>query len=357
MERPERIMIVHPGPQFSVHDVFEGWMEAFCDAGIRTIDYNLQDRLAFYEHIYLWTGNKDEDDHLEFRKALDRPGVVGMASNGIMSTAYQFWPQVILVVSGFFIPPKTLDVLRDRGHKVVVLMTESPYEEDRQLEYAQHCDIALLNDPLRLKEYDAAGIPAFYMPHAYRPRRHNTGPGSDYLQTDFAFVGTGFPSRVEFFEKMIKAGAFGGLDVTIAGNWGMAPPESPVLPFVSHDLTECVDNEITTAVYRSARAGLNLYRREVRGDETFDGGVAMGPREVEMAACGLFYLRDPRPEGDELLPMLPTFAGPEDAAEQLKWWLAHDTERERAAHQARAAIRPRTFGANVEHLLGILDGL
>jgi spore maturation protein CgeB len=116
-----------------------------------------------------------------------------------------------------------------------------------------------------------------------------------------------------------------------------------------------VDNELTTRVYQAAKAGLNLYRHEV--SDTIRDGVAIGPREVEMAACGLFFLRDSRPESDEVFPMLPTFASPEDAAEQLKWWLAHDAERELAAAQAREAIRDRTFAANVTRLLALLDEL
>ncbi len=347
--------MVHPGPQFSVHDVYLGWLEAFNDIGIRTHEYNLHDRLAFYEHAYLYTGKDDGEGHKQFRKALDRDHVVALATNGIMSTAYQFWPEVIIIVSAIFIPPDTIDTMRSRGHKIVMLMTESPYEEPRQLEAGAHADLVLLNDPAKLDEYDDAGIPAFYMPHAYRPGLHYPGPGQDDLQTDFAFVGTGFPTRVEFFERMRAAGAFDGIDVTLAGNWQFTPVESELRHLISHAPEECVDNALTALIYRSAKTGINMYRKEK--DDTCHDGVACGPREIEMAACGLFYLREPRPESDELFPMLPTFVSPEDAAEQLRWWLAHDTDREEAALKARAAVRHRTFQANAEKLLELLDEL
>lgn len=356
MKQPERVMIVHPGPQFSVHDVYMGWQEALIERGIRTHEYNLQDRIAFYESSYLYTGKHDDSGAAQFKKAIThKDQVVGMASNGLMSAAYQFWPDVLIVVSAFFIPSRTLDIIRDRGTKVVLLFTESPYEEPRQLERAKHADLVLLNDPLKLPDYDAAGIPATYMPHAYRPRVHHPAPAKDDLATDFAFLGTGFPTRIEFFEKLIALGAFDGIDVTLGGNWQNCRLDSPVLDYLSHDLTECVENELTTRVYQSARAGMNLYRHEA--DDDVKTGIAMGPREVEMAACGLFFLRDPRPESDEILHMLPAFASPEDAAEQLRWWLAHDTEREKAAAQARAAIRDRTFEANVTRLLALLEEL
>jgi spore maturation protein CgeB len=366
MKTPERVLIVHPGPQFSVQDVFAGWQEAFCDLGIKCIDYNLQDRIAFYDAAYLYTGKHDGEGHGEFKKALaHKHDVIALAANGVMSTAYQFWPDLIIIVSAFFIPLDVIDTLRSRGHKVVLIFTESPYEESRQIEQATHADLVLLNDPLRLPEYDALGIPAFHIPHAYRPSLHYPGPGEDELATDFAFFGTGYPNRIEFFAKMIALGAFEGIDVTIGGNWEGCKDDDAVLAYLSHERSECVDNEIAVRSYRSAKVGMNLYRREAgRGIEdpvekarAALGPSAAGPREIEMAACGLFFLRDPGPESDAIFPMLPSFASAEDAAEQLQWWLKRDDEREKGAREARAAIRHRTFTANAQTLLKMLDAL
>lgn len=282
--------------------------------------------------------------------------MIGVSANGIYSTCFQFWPDVVLVVSAFFIPTEFMDVMRSRGIKVVLLFTESPYEEPRQLERAEHADLVLLNDPLRLEEYDARGIPAIYMPHAYRPRLHYPGPGEDDLQTDFAFIGTMFPSRQEFFSKMQAAGAFEGIDVTFGGNWNQVKEGDPLLRLLSHERNECVDNHLTARVYKSARMGLNIYRAEDDDDTT--EGWAVGPREIEMAACGLPFLRQHRPESDELFGgIMPTYASPEDAAEQLRWWLDHEEARQQAAQAARAAVRDRTFAANVERLLKALDAL
>ena len=360
-------MIVHPGPQFSVHDVYAGWLEAFSDLGIKTVAYNMEDRIAFYDSAYMYTGVHDSHGHGQFKKAFkDKPAVIRLAANGMMSSAYQFWPDLILVVSAFFVPLDTMDILRSRGHKVVLLFTESPYEDLRQLDQARHADLVMLNDPLRLPEYDAAGVRAVYMPHAYRPRLHYPGPGDGDLETDFAFLGTGYPSRVEFFTRLIAAGGFDGIDVTLGGNWQGCTDGDPVLKYLSHERSECVDNDLAVQIYRSAKMGLNVYRREAGyGIEDEDEiakaaagyGVAAGPREIEMAACGLPFLRDPGPESDDLFPMLPAFDSPEDAAGQLQWWIAHESEREKVAKQARAAVRHRTFTANAEQLLKYLDEL
>lgn len=357
MKTPKRVMIVHPGPQFSVQDVYTGWHEALVETGIRVQEYNLQDRLAFYSVAFIYTGEEDEDGQKQFKKAFsNQEDVVGVAANQIYSAAYRFWPDVILIISAFFIPGETIDILRSRGHKVVILFTESPYEEPKQLERAQHADLVMLNDPSKLEMYEAAGIPAVYMPHAYRPHLHHTGPGLDELATDFAFIGTAFPSRIEFFEKMQATGAFHGLDVTFGGFWGSLPDDSPLNPLLAHDKRDCVENDVAAAVYRSARMGVNFYRRADEDD--YQDGVACGPREIEMAACGLPFLRDPRPESDELFgKILPSFSSPEEAADQLKWWLSHEDERLDAAAGIRAAVRPRTFRANVMKMLELLDKL
>ena len=36
-----RILIVHPGPDFSVHDVHVGYVEALRELGVETVEYNL----------------------------------------------------------------------------------------------------------------------------------------------------------------------------------------------------------------------------------------------------------------------------------------------------------------------------
>jgi spore maturation protein CgeB len=356
MKLPERVLLVHPGPQFSVHDVYIGWVEAFSDLGVKCGQYNLEDRIAFHDSAYAYTGVHDEQGHAQFRKAIpSKDDVIRLSANGIFSTCFQWWPDLVIVVSAFFVPSEYVDTIRSRGIRTVGLFTESPYEEERQLEKAAHYDLVMLNDPARLAEYDAAGIRAIWMPHAYRPRFHYPGPGQDDLQTDFAFIGTMYPGRVRFFERMMRAGGFEGLDITLGGNVASVDPSHALFRYISHDANECVDNELATMVYRSAKVGLNIYRDEVT--DSFHGGYAAGPREIEMAACGLFFLREPRPESDETFPMLPTYSSPEEAAEQLQWWVTHDGERRELAMKARAAIRPRTFRSNAVRLLEVLDGM
>jgi spore maturation protein CgeB len=141
--------------------------------------------------------------------------------------------------------------------------------------------------------------------------------------------------------------------VKLAGNWQQVEDGSPLIPFLMHERGECIDNTDTARLYRSAKASLNLYRKE-HSDGAHADGWAMGPREVELAACGSFFFRESRPEGDGLFPMLPQITTPEAFGDELRWWLAHDDARLSAAVAARAAIVDRSFANTAARLLDLV---
>jgi spore maturation protein CgeB len=344
-----RWLLIHPGPNFSVADVFTGWSEALTGLGEEVMEYNLDRRLTFYDMACLETGVTDNEGHPQIRKALNRDQAIGLAADGILGAAMRWWPQVILCTSAFFTPPFVLEVLKARAFKIVMLYTESPYQDEMQLKMAEYASLNLLNDPVNIEKYRAVS-PSEYMPHAYRPQLHSPGPAVPDMACDLGFVGTGFPSRRTFFEAMDLA----GLDVILAGNWRGLEETSPLFRFLAHEPDRCLDNEQTRDVYRSAKAGLNLYRTESE-DEHAGEGWACGPREIEMAATGLWFTRDPRPESDELFPMLPAFTGPAEASQLIRWALAHPDERAEAAAAARAAVSDRTFTNHAKRLLELLD--
>jgi len=338
-----RWLAAHPGPAFSVADCHIGWVEALRAAGETVVDYPLGDALTFYDSVLMQVA---ED---QFRKALTAEQAIELAKDRLAGALYKVRPDVLLVTSGFFADTQLLDATRRDGVKVVLLCTEQPYELSRELKLAEHVDIALLNDPIHIDRFRQR-CTAEYMPHAYRPALHHPGPPVPELECDFAFVGTAYASRVDFFERMDLA----GLDVLLAGNWQLLDVDHPLRQYVAHGIDECTPNEQTADIYRSAKVGINLYRREAETTDLVEGW-AIGPREVELAAIGCPFLRDPRPEGDALFPMLPTFSTPEEAGEQLRWYLNHPAERETAGIKAREAIADRTFDRNAAQLLRLLD--
>jgi spore maturation protein CgeB len=336
-----RILTVEPGPAFSVADVHSGWLKAFQDLGTNVRNFNLSDRLSFVEAALRDKVPENERGQIAAR----------MVAEQLRAACFDFWPDLVVITSAFFIPPETYDTIRNRGIRIAVLLTESPYEDPFQLGIAARADIAILNDPINLDTYRAVQPNTWYIPHAYDPEKHRRRLPVVDLVSDFAWVGTAYPSRVEWFEQTNLE----GLKVVLGGNWQQLPASSHLQQHLLHDPANCLDNEETVDVYSSTLASVNLYRKE--SETGFQDGWAMGPREVELAATETFFLRDPRPESDEILSALPSFTSPEEFSDKLRWWLAHDEQRFDAIRAAKAAISGRTFVNNAKSLLGRVDNL
>lgn len=332
-----RAVLVHPGPAFSVADVATGWEKALRSLGVSVAPFHTGDAMTYHEKALRLSG-VDEDD-LGQRSAT-------MAAANLRQLCFDWWPDVVIVVSAFFVPPETYRMLQGRGMKVAVILTESPYEDDNQVPIAEHADLAVVNDPTNLDRFPDGTL---YLPHAYDPDLHRPGPVSPDAASDFCFVGTGYPERIKFLEAV----DFDGIDVALAGNWAELGDQSPLVKYVAHDLHACCPNDETVRLYQSTKASANIYRTSSQRPELADGW-AMGPREVELAACGTFFFTQDRGENRDVLPMLPRFETPDDLSDQLRWWLARPDERHDVAQQARAAVADRTFTANANRLLAAL---
>jgi len=338
-----RLVLVRPGPRFSVQDVAAGWLKGFRSQGVQVGDFRMDDRLDFYDRALLHSPGE-----------YGFPDTMRLACQSLMGQLFGAWPDVLFVVSGFFVSPDVLRICRQRGITTVLLATESPYNDDGQLGLAEFYDLVLLNDPTNLDAFRER-TRAEFIPHAYDPDVHRRVP-ADKLdpewRSDFCFVGTGYPSRIEFFEQV----DWSGIDAALAGNWQQLRPDSPLIPLMAHDRTGCIDNADAVDLYSATKVSANIYRREADRPELSDGW-AMGPREVELAACGTFFLTEPRPENRQVLPMIPTFDTPEEFGEALRWWLAHPTERDCVARKAQEAVSDRTFTNHAARVCGWLDSL
>lgn len=336
-----RVMVVEPGAAFSVQDVHNGAVKGLRANGCEVFDFNLGHRLDFYANAKLKVKGR-------YRQAFDRDGSCHVALEGIYAEAFKFWPDVVIIVSSFFIPPFTFKLLRARRMHIVLWFTESPYEDDRQLMQVSEADTVVVNDPTNIDEYLAINPRTIYLPHSYDPDIHH--PGTTAPDIDFSFIGTGYESRIEFFEAM----NWDGIDPVFAGNWMHVKDESPLMPYLLHERGQCVDNTDTADLYRRSKMSANIYRKEAAEDYRVPGW-AMGPREVELAACNTFFAREPRGEGDELFHMLPTFTEPGELEELIRWWLPRDEQRAKAAAHAAEAAADRTFAAHTAQLLRYIN--
>jgi hypothetical protein len=123
----KKIMVVAPGPAYSVADVYDGLVKglrAQPDVEVATI--NLDARVAFFCNAHMETPDG------EFVPAFSHDDGLHMAARTVEQHLYEYWPDIVVFVSGFFIPPEMWGILARRPHHVVLWCTESPYEDDKQ---------------------------------------------------------------------------------------------------------------------------------------------------------------------------------------------------------------------------------
>lgn len=339
-----RAIVVGPVAAWSVADVWRGWCRGLVEAGATVLPFKLTDRYLFYESAVLL------DDDAQIVKSMDRHEAMTAATRHILAAAYEFCPDVVFVIHGASIDPHELRKLRC---PIVVVMTECPYEDQMQTAWCQGIEptLILLNDPTHQGVYGQIA-PAFYAPHAYDPTVHHPGPSAD--DHDCVFVGTGFPNRVDWLSRV----DWTDIGLALAGDWARLDG-TDLARFVLHadDLGECISNDRAAELYRGARTGFNVYRRTADGEHSTPDAWAIGPREVEMAACGLWFARQSGPESDEVLSMLPAVSTPEELGDVIRWGLTHRQQAEDAAAAAFRAVADRTFAHHARRTLRRLEAI
>lgn len=325
---------------YSTADVAAGWVDGLRANGIQTMHFDLGQRMVWYVRAQVRDDNGDTVAEMDLDEA--RQAV----TLNLLAEVYRHDPDVVFIVHGAHVWPPFIAEIRC---PVVWVATESPYEDEAQaLTIAHaHADLILLNDPTNQGVFDSIA-PTFYVPHAYRPALHRPD-GPKQRHSDVCFVGTGYPERIATLEAV----DWSGIDLALAGMWNGLSDDSPLHAHLVDDW--CLTNDVTTEWYRGAEIGLNMYRQVATGDRASTAdGWAIGPREVEMAATGTFYLREHRPESDELFPFLPAFTCANELEYLIREWLPRPQERAWLAGKAAGAIADRTF---TEHAARALQRL
>jgi len=121
-----KVLLVQPGMDFSPADMARGWVKGLRQAGCDVVDFNFADRLAFYAAAHMKRGRR-------WTRAFDGESAIRLAAKGIEHVCYEYWPDLVVIISGFYVPPELYGLMRARGHRVALICSEEPYETDRDL--------------------------------------------------------------------------------------------------------------------------------------------------------------------------------------------------------------------------------
>ena len=343
-----RALLVHPGASVSTSDVYEGYLPALQDLGVHIWKYNMDQRIqdsgAWFHFLHRRRRKLDPNFP---KKAL--PGtVLAHAAGDLLGRAV--WNDIdwVIVVSGMYLHPDVMIMLKKAGLKVAVLLTESPYDDDKQGQFISYADLAWTNERSSVAYLRQWNEHVYYLPHAYNTAKVATEPNPELPKHDVLFIGTAFKERIEVLEQV----DWTGIDLGLYGAWDLLGSRHRLRKYVRG---EYVDNTLAQQMYQGAAINLNLYRTSKgfgRHVERVTDAESLNPRALELAAGGCFHISDYRREVGEVFgDAVPTFTTPKELEEHIRFYLAHPSERQRIAATLPRSVEGYTFQERAKQLL------
>jgi hypothetical protein len=355
---PLRLLVVHSGADFSTNDVAVGYAEALQRAGHDVGLYALNTRLRATARYmgYLLAAARRNDPSVPRRATL---GDVSLkASEDIVLAALRGRVDAVLLISGLFVNPAALRLLRAARIPVGIVFTESPYQDDEQAFYAELVSCCWTNERTSVDTLRRLNARTWYLPASYRDGFHVPAePDPAVPAHDVVFVGTYFAERLELLAGVDWAGL--GIDLGLYGSIELVDKRTRAYKQLApYWCGGSMDNAAALALYRRAKVTLNLNR----SSEWLEDGArriltaeSLNPRAYELAAAGCFQVAEHRAEYRDVFDdAVPTFTTAAELSDLIGLALAEPAWRWMAATNARRAVGPHTFDARAAQVVAQL---
>lgn len=350
------LLLIEPGASWATADVATGIRDGLESHGIKLVRYRLDERIDRSTKwlYYNWRRTKKRNPSIEKPNTAD---VFYQAGIGALEMALRHNVTAVFVVSAMFLHPDVIVMMKRAGLRVVVLFTESPYDQEKELAIAKLVDGCWTNERSSVPAFQAVNPNSGYLAHAWNPERHKVGPQAGdeaVLAHDVVFVGSAFHERVEW----LTAIDWTGIDLGLYGSWAPVSSRHPLRKFVRGNQ---VTNVTAVALYRRAKVGLNLYRTSMgwgKKAPAIEHAESLNPRAYELAAVGAFHLSTYRAELPEVFgDLVPTMATPDETSQLLRQWLADADGRARVAAQLPACVAESSWVHRAAQVIGDLQSL
>ena len=353
-----KILVIGAGASWATADVEAGLVYGLKQQGAEVIRYALDGRIiGAQKWLYnAWRLKKKSQPDLPKPTYAD---VLYQAGMGSLERALRHQVDAVIAVSGMYLHPDVLVLMRRAGLTVTVLFTESPYDLEQELKVAALVHGVWTNERTCVEAFRSVCPSSSYLPHGWHPERHRPGayPGDEDVPAhDVVFVGTAFRERVEFFSAI----DWTGIDLGLYGNWETLGSTSALRKYVRKAE---INNTEAAALYRRAKIGLNLYRRSkgfgFHAPRIADGSAeSLSPRAYELAASGVFHLSESRKEVRERFgDAVPTFRTPMEAAALIRSWLVDATGRAAVAAALPAMVAESSWAHRGAQVMAELTAL
>ena len=317
-----KILFVWSAAEWSIYDVARGYRNALAAQGHEIRDFRLYNRIKYHGTAL---GEKSKNIELLAR----------VATEGIATDVLYFNPDLVVIASGLSFHPNGLWLLRKLGVSTVTIFTESPYDDDKQHDFAKTYPEAVYFTSERTS---ARKYGWYYLSHAYDPAVHYPRDSSVEPACDVLVLGTGWGDRQKFLERV----DWNGIDLRILGPWPGMTDDSPL---ARYHTSGCIDNDLVPDFYASAKIVINHHREHATAE-------SMNPRTLELAACEAFQLSNYRREVEEVFRgAVPMYNTPNELDIMIRRYLADDGARACLAAESRAQARLLTFEVQARELV------
>jgi len=254
----------------------------------------------------------------------------------ILKAAERLRPDVMLTVKGTYIERSTIEALKAMGILTVNFWPDCEFEH----EGSDEDTIALYDQIFTTKSFQMPYLlervghdRAHFIHHGYVPRLHrkrvNDGQTPHYLW-DVSYIGNASPAKFQWLKKI--ALDFPDLSLLVIGyNWREFAKGTPLAASVFG--SGLVGDHFARVVEHS-RINLSVHYGTVGKRGWAD---LVSTRTFEIPACGGFMLHIDNPEVRSLFDVpteIDVFSSPDQLNEKIKYYLAHEDEREAMARKA-----------------------
>lgn len=334
--RKLKILFVDAAVNISISDSARGYLNALKRAGHDVYHFNTTARIA-YNAVALKNGPQPD-------MAENFPLTSRLASEGIVVEALRQRSDLVVIASGLALHPDGLELLNRTGQfPTALILTESPYDDERQRTFSRHAGHVFTND-----RYSARENGWHYLASAYDPEFHHPYEFDRDQACDVLFVGTGWPERT----KLLEGVDWTGINLKILGIWPDIKDDSPLAPYYTKD---AVSNDETARLYSSARVTINHHRHHPLAE-------SLSPRGFELGGCGAFQVSDWRPELDEAYRgTVPVYDGSADLERIVRHhlddgsWLTLTSLRSKQREALQ--LGHHTFDDRVVQMMDVLSGV
>ena len=274
-----------------------------------------------------------EDPQQRIFIATNRPKVSRELLKQIKA-AHDFRP-VDLFFSYFYdacVLPEVIDEIGSMGITTVNWYCNGSYQLRLVSEVASHYDWCLVPEKLRLKDYVSMGARPVYCQEAANPLVYK--PHDLPVEYDVTFVGQAYGDRSAYIQYLRSK----GIDVRVWGRgWPVAPPPAEEGGAKASRQPEATvfGNGILTddeMIRMYSRSKINLgFSTCGETHRTGERILQVRLRDFEVPMSGGFYMVEYMEELEEFFEIgkeIVCYNGREDLADKIKYYLAHESERE-----------------------------